>query len=99
MIERALEPCDERPDRGVKLAQHGPDLFGLAGLGESGVPAQITEHDDDVAAMAFENALVTGRDDHFGELRGEKAFQPPDLFDLAELCRNALLQCLVPAGE
>src|SRR6516162_11409354 len=99
MIERALEARHERPDRGVKLAQHGPNLLGLTGLGKGGVAAQIAEHDNDVAAMALENALVAGRDDHLGELRREKALKPSDLFKLAELGRDPVLQRPVPTGQ
>src|SRR5271165_7496687 len=96
MVERALEPGDERPDSGMELAQHGPDFLRLARLGERGVAAQVTKHDDDVAAVAFENAFVAGRDDHLGELRGEKALQASDSFDLAELRCDALLERAVP---
>ena len=60
------------------LAQEFEDFFGFSGLGEGGVAAQITEHDDNLAAMAFEDFLVALRDDQFGKLRCEKPFQPPD---------------------
>src|SRR5215472_16611836 len=42
------------------------------------VAAQIAEHDDDLAAMAFEDFLVALRDDQFGQLWHEKPLQPPD---------------------
>src|SRR5262249_26261075 len=73
LVERALELADKRPQRAVILTQEFEDFFRLRGLGEGGVAAQVTEHDDDVAAMAFENFLVALRDDQFGELRCEKA--------------------------
>ena len=51
------------------FAQEIEDFFGFGGLGESGVAAQIAEHDDDVTAVAFEDLLVALRDDEFGKLR------------------------------
>jgi len=60
-------------------------FLGLGRLGEGGVAAQIAKHDDDLAAMAFEDLLVAVRDNEFGQLRREKPLQPPDppqLFDL-----------------
>jgi hypothetical protein len=59
------------------LAQKIEDLLGLGGLSEGGVAAQIAEHDDDLAAVTFKNALVTLRDDELGELRREKPLQSP----------------------
>jgi hypothetical protein len=38
-------------------------LFGLGGLREGGVTAQIAEHDDNFAAVAFKDLFVTLRDD------------------------------------
>ena len=38
-------------------------------------------------------------DDHLGELRGEKPFEPPDPLDLAELGGDPLFQRAVPGGE
>jgi len=49
---------DERPERAMIFAQELEDLLGLGGLGKGGVAAQVTEHDDDLAAMAFEDFLV-----------------------------------------
>ena len=53
------------PKRAVVFAQEIEHLLGLGGFGEGGVAAQIAEHDDDFAAMAFEDFLVTLRDDEF----------------------------------
>src|SRR6516162_7277703 len=47
-------------------------------LGEGGVAAKVTEHDDDFAAMAFEDFFITLRDDQFGQLGREKPLQSPD---------------------
>src|SRR3954464_10280546 len=60
------------------LTQELRHLLRLSGFGKAGVTAQVAEHDDDLAAMAFEDLLVALRDDHFGELRREKSLQPPD---------------------
>jgi hypothetical protein len=38
---------------------------GLGGLGKRGVAAQIAEHDDDLAAMTFEDMLIALRNDKF----------------------------------
>jgi hypothetical protein len=43
----------------------------LGGFGKGGVAAQVTEHDDDLAMMAFEDLFVTLRDNGFGELGEE----------------------------
>ena len=48
------------------FAQEIEDFLGFGSFGEGGVAAQIAEHDDDFAAMAFEDFLVTLRDDQFG---------------------------------
>src|SRR6516164_7910145 len=53
------------------FAQEVEHLLGLGGLREGGVAAQIGEHDDDLAAVAFEDLLVPLRADQFGELRCE----------------------------
>src|SRR5215471_10182971 len=78
LVERPLELADQRPQRAVIIAQEIQHLFGLCGLGEGGVAAQIAEHNDDLAAVAFEYLLVAPRDDQFGELRREEALQPPN---------------------
>src|SRR5262249_41240888 len=46
LVERALELADQRPQRAVIFAQEIQHLLGLGGLGEGGVAAKITEHDD-----------------------------------------------------
>ena len=60
------------------FAQEVEDLLRLGGLGKGGVAAQIAEHDDDLAAVAFEDLLVALRDDQLGELRREEPLQSPD---------------------
>ena len=59
LIERALERSDDRPQRGVVVAQQCHDLFRLSTLGKGGKAAQIAEHDNDLAAVAFEDFLVS----------------------------------------
>ncbi len=55
---------DERSQRAVIFAQEIEHLLGLGGLGKGRVAAQVAEHDDDLAAVAFENFLVAPlRDD------------------------------------
>ena len=54
------------------LAEEIQHLLGLGRLGERGIAAQITEHDDDFAAVAFEDLLVALRDDQLRQLRREK---------------------------
>ena len=78
LVERSLELADERPQRAVVFAQKVKDLLGFGGLGKGGVAAQIAEHDDDLAAMAFEDLLVALRDNQFRKLRREEPFQPTD---------------------
>jgi len=46
----------------VVVAQERHDLFRLGPLGKAGEAAHIAEHDDDLAAMAFEDALVAARE-------------------------------------
>ena len=58
LIERALILTDQRPQRAVVLVQEVEHLLGLGRLHEGGVAAQIAEHDDDLAAMAFKDLLV-----------------------------------------
>jgi hypothetical protein len=48
----------KRPQRAMVLAQKVQNFFGFGGLGKGGVAAQIAEHDDDLATMAFEDVLV-----------------------------------------
>src|ERR1700757_852886 len=54
----AFELADQRPQRAVVFAQEVEHFLRLGGLGERGVAAQIAKHDDDLAAMAFEDLLV-----------------------------------------
>ena len=72
LVERSLELADQRPQRAVIFAQKIEHFLGFGGLGESGVAAQIAEHDNDLAAMAFEDFLVAVRDDQFGQLRRQE---------------------------
>ena len=58
--------------------QEVKDLLGLGGLRKGGVAAQVAEDDDDLAAMAFKDLLVTLRDNQFGKLWREKPLQSPD---------------------
>src|SRR5215469_11050635 len=68
---------------------------GSAVSGEGGVAAQVTEHDDDLAAMAFEDFLVTVRDDQFGKLWREKSLQPPDPSQFIDLVRDPRFETTV----
>jgi hypothetical protein len=62
----------------------------------SSVPSNwIAEHDDDLAAMAFEDLLVASRDDEFGKLRCEKPFQPPNPPEFFDLFSDPRLQTAV----
>jgi|SRR6516162_6525972 len=78
------------------FAQEVEHLLGLGRLGESGVAAQIAEHDYDLAAMTFEDFFIALRDDEFGELWREEPFQPPHPPQFLNLCRDARLQFAVP---
>jgi hypothetical protein len=53
----------------VIFAQEIRHFLGLGRLGKGGITAQIAEHDDDLAAMAFDDLFVALRDDQFGEFR------------------------------
>jgi hypothetical protein len=66
LVERALEPADERSQSAVVFLQEVEDFLGLSGFGESGVAAQVAKYDNDLAAMAFKDFLVALRDDQFG---------------------------------
>src|SRR5262249_21135327 len=59
MVEGAFELGDERPQRAVVLAQKFELVLGLGCFSKGGVAAQIAKHDDNFAAMAFEDLLVT----------------------------------------
>ena len=63
LVERAHELGDERPQRAVVFAKEGEVFLGFGGLGKGGVAAQISDHDDNLAAVAFEDLLVALRDD------------------------------------
>ena len=77
------------------FAQEIEDFLGFGSFGEGGVAAQIAEHDDDLAAMAFEDLLVALRDDQFGKLRREKALQPSDPAQFVNLLGDPRLQIAV----
>ena len=82
------------------LAQDVHDLFGLRVFRESREPAQVAEHDADVAAVTCQDFLVAaGRQNEFGDLRRQKPFQAADAFDFRDLVGDALLERLVPGGE
>ena len=75
--------ADERPERAVVLAQKIEHFLRFGGLSEGGVATKVTKHDDNLAAMAFEDFLVALRDDQLGELRSEEPLQPPDAAQLS----------------
>ena len=87
LIKRALILTDQRPQCAMVLAQEIQYFLGLGGLSEGGVAAQIAEHDDDLAAMAFQDFLIALRDDQFGELRCKEPFQSSDPAQLVDLLR------------
>jgi hypothetical protein len=95
LVERALELADEWSQRAVVFAQEIEDFFGFGGFGEGGVAAQIAKHDDDFAAVALQDFLVTLRDDQFGSLWSEKAFQPSDSTQFVNLLGHPRLQIAV----
>ena len=67
------------------FAQEVEHFLGLSGFCKGGVAAQIAEHDDNVAAMTFEDLLVPVRDDQLGKLRREEPLQPPNAPQLLDL--------------
>jgi hypothetical protein len=77
------------------LAQQVEHLFRLGGFGEGGEAAQVAEHDDDVAAVAFEDVLLAARDDHLGQLRRQKPLEAPHALQFAELSGDARRQFAV----
>jgi cytochrome c peroxidase len=81
------------------LAQQRHHLFRLGALGKGCEAAQVTEHNDDLAAMAFEDAVVTLGDDQLGELWREETAQFSAALDFGELRRDPRLQLLVPASD
>ena len=81
------------------LSQEIENLFGLGGLGEGGVAAQIAEHDDDLAAMAFEDFLVALRDDQLRQLRRQKPFQPSDPAQFLDLFGDLRFEVAIERGD
>jgi len=79
----------------VVFTQEIEHLLGLGGFGKRGVAAKIAEHDDDLAAMAFEDLFIPLRDDQFGKLRCEKPFQSSDSTQFVNLLGYARLQASV----
>ena len=77
------------------LAEEVEHFLGLGRLRERGVTAQIAEHDDDLAAMTFEDLFVPVRDDEFGKLRCEEPFQPPDPPQFLDLFRDPRFETAV----
>ena len=53
---------DPRAERQVVLAEHVHDLLGLGGLREGREAAHVAEDDDDLAAVAGQQALVIDHD-------------------------------------
>src|SRR4051794_6744365 len=68
-------------------------------VSEGGKPAQIAEHDDDVAAMGLKNVFVAARNDQFGELRREKPLQLSHPLQFSKLRRDPVLQLPVPRRD
>jgi hypothetical protein len=99
VVDRALDAGDDRAHRGVVVLEQRHDLLGLGALGKPGKAAQVAEHDNDLAAMAFEDPVVALRDDEVGELRREKAAQFAGPLDLGELGGDTRLQFAVPPGD
>ena len=87
------------PHRGVVVAQQRHHLFRLGALGKAGEAAQIAEHDNDLAAMAFEDAFIALGDDQVSQLRREEAAQFAGPLDLGELRGNARFELAVPPGD
>src|SRR6516162_2413710 len=81
------------------LSQEIEYLLRFGRLGEGGVTAQIAEYDDDFAAMAFEDLLVTLRDDELGQLRREEPLQPPDPAQFANLLGDPRFQAAIKFGH
>src|SRR5262249_19238888 len=85
LVERPFELSDERTQSAVVLTQEVEHLLRLGSLGEGGVAAQVAEHGDDLAAMAFEDLLVPLWDNHFVERRCQEALQTPDTPEFIDL--------------
>src|SRR5437762_13455963 len=76
MIPRTGRACPRTEQRvaprrrGIRAGSRGLPLARRFCKGR--VAAHVAEHDDDLAAMAFEDLLVPLRDNEFGKLRREK---------------------------
>src|SRR5262245_23540344 len=57
---------------------------------------KIDEYDTDLTTVALKGILRTTRDDEFGEVSGEKAFQPLEALKLPDLFLHARFQRFVP---
>jgi hypothetical protein len=77
------------------VAEEIQHFLGLGGLGKGGVAAQIAKHDDDLAAMAFEDLLVALRDDQLRQLRREEPLQSPDPTEFLDLLGDASFETTV----
>ena len=77
------------------FAQEVEHFLGLSGFCKGGVAAQIAEHDDNVAAMTFEDLLVPVRDDQFGKLGCQEPLQPPDAAQFVDLLGDPRFQAAV----
>ena len=77
------------------LAQEIEHFLRLGGLGKGGVATQIAEHDDDVAAVAFEDLFIALRDDQLSKLRCQKPLQPPDAPQFLDLLGDAVLETAI----
>src|SRR5205085_8488686 len=98
LVERSFELAHERPQSAMVLTQELQHLLRLGSFGEGGVAAQVAEHDDDFAAMAFEDLLVTLRDDQLRQLWCQESFQAPDPAQLTDLLRNPRFETAVEFG-
>jgi len=65
------ELADERSQRAVISEYEIEYFFGLHSFSEGVVAAEIAEHDDGLAAIAFEDFLVALRDPAVGARTGE----------------------------
>src|SRR5207302_10610458 len=87
------------PPLPVIRAQDADDLLRLGGLGKGGEPAQVDEHDGDVAAMGLEGVGGTAGHDQLGEVRREEALETPERLELGDLLRDTPLQGLIELVE
>ena len=70
-------------------------ILGFGGFGKRGIVAQIAKHDDDFAAMAFEDLLVALRHDQLRQLRCEKPLQSSDAPQFLDLFGDAHFEAAV----